>query len=69
MAMEIPRTQKEKIDYIYYALYGTEGNPGLIERVKHIEERPKVVWKIADRIVTVGLAFLVFLFGKGVLKL
>ena len=64
---EKPKTQKETIDLIYYGLYGTNGSIGLIERVEHIEERPKILWKIADHVITVILAFAVFLFGKGML--
>ena len=66
---EKPKTQKETIDFIYYGLYGTNASIGLIERVRRLEERPGILWKILDRAITIGIALAVFFLGKGVLGL
>ena len=37
--MTKPPGQKETIDQTWYALYGTPGNPGLVERIATLEDK------------------------------
>ena len=37
--MTKPLTQKETIDQTWYALYGTPGSPGLVERIAGLETK------------------------------
>ncbi len=64
---EKPKTGRETIDQIWYALYGTNGSIGLIDRVIHLEKSPGRFFRIAKDFALLAATVLIFLFGSGVL--
>ncbi len=64
---EKPKTAGQTLDQIWYALYGTNGSIGLIERVIHLEKGPGRFFRIAKDFALLAATVLIFLFGSGVL--
>lgn len=64
-----PSTQKETIDAIWYALNGTNGSKGLVQRVEKLENRPRSRWLMVKDILLVLMPILFLLLGKGILNI
>jgi len=63
---EKPATQREIIDQLWYCIIGTN-NDGLIDRVKHLEQRPRSRWLLIKDLCLVGAVVVTLLFGEGIL--
>ncbi len=64
---EKPKTERETVDQIWYALYGTNGSIGLIDRVIRLEKSPARFFRIAKDFALLAATVLIFLFGSGIL--
>jgi hypothetical protein len=68
MTPEKPKTQREMIEQMWYAIFGTNGSNGIVKRIEHLEQRPQRFWDITKDVVIIALSFLVFLLGTGIVR-
>lgn len=63
-----PKTMKETIAQIWFAIYGTNGCDGILYRLKRLESRPKNIFQLLKDVALLFTSILVLLFGTGLLK-
>jgi len=63
-----PNTQKEVINQIWFAIYGTNEHDGILYRLKRLESRPWSIFQALNVVALLVTTVIVLLFGTGILK-
>ena len=64
-----PNTQRKMISQIWFAIYGTNGDDGILYRLKQVEGRPRNIFQTLKDVALLVMSIIVFLFGTGILKI
>jgi len=65
---EKPKTQREMIEQMWFAIFGTNGSDGICKRIADLEKRPRKVWDVLKDVAIIALSLLVLLFGTGIVQ-
>jgi len=63
-----PNTQKEVVNQIWFAIYGTNEYDGILYRLKRLETRPWSIFQALNVVALLVTTVIVLLFGTGILK-
>ena len=63
-----PRTMRESIDQIWFAIFGTNDCDGILYRLKRLEGRPRNIFQTLKDVALLVMTIAVLLFGTGLLK-
>jgi len=64
-----PKIQREVINQIWFAIYGTNEHDGILYRLKRLEGRPWSIFQAFNIVALLVTTILVLLFGTGILKI
>ena len=59
---------KEAVFLIWFAIYGTNEDDGILFRIKRLEGRPRNIFQTLKDIALLVTTIIVLLFGTGLLK-